>query len=53
MAVVWLGLRALTAKGLGSIPGRGNEIPQAMWCGQNKKISVRKFLHINNGNKQE
>ena len=27
----------LTAKGLGSIPGRGTKIPQAMWCSQKEK----------------
>ena len=29
LAVHWLGLRALTAKGPGSNPGQGTEIPQA------------------------
>ena len=29
-----LGLRAFAAEGLGSIPGRGTKIPQAMWRGQ-------------------
>ena len=28
--VQWLGLRASTAEGLGSIPGRGTKIPQAV-----------------------
>ena len=28
LAVQWLGLRALTAKGLGSIPGQETKIPQ-------------------------
>ena len=36
LAVQWLGLCALTAEGLGSIPGWGTKIPQAMWCGQKK-----------------
>ena len=36
LVVQWLGLRALTAKGLGSIPGRGTKIPKAEWCGQKK-----------------
>ena len=31
-----LGLCTLTAKGLGSIPGRGANIPQAVWHSQNK-----------------
>ena len=30
----WLGLVAFTAKGLGSIPGWGTKIPQAMQCSQ-------------------
>ena len=30
LAVQWLGLHAFTAEGLGSIPGRGTEIPQAV-----------------------
>ena len=29
LVVKWLGLCAFTAKGLGSIPGRGTKIPQA------------------------
>ena len=32
--VQWLGLCALTAEGLGSIPGRETKIPQAIQCGQ-------------------
>ena len=36
--VQWLGLRVLTAEGLGSIPGQGTKIPQAAQRGkkQNK-----------------
>ena len=34
LTVPWLGLRAFTAEGLGSIPGWGTEILQAMWRGQ-------------------
>ena len=37
LAVQWLGLRALTARGPGSIPGWGTTIPQATRCG--KKIN--------------
>ena len=33
-AVQWLGLRALTAKGPGSIPGQGTKIPQDVRHGQ-------------------
>ena len=36
LAVLWLGLLAFTAEGVGSIPGRGSEIPQAAWHGQKK-----------------
>ena len=36
LAVQWLGLGAFTARGPGSIPGRGTKILQAAWCGQNK-----------------
>ena len=28
---------AFTAEGLGSIPGRGTNIPQAAWCGKKKR----------------
>ena len=34
LAVQWLGLCPFTAKGAGSIPGRGTQIPQAKQCGQ-------------------
>ena len=33
----WLELRTLTTEGLGSIPGWGTKIPQAMWCSQKEK----------------
>ena len=33
--VYWLGHCAVTDEGSGSIPGRGNKIPQAVWHGQN------------------
>ena len=33
LAVQWLGIGALTAKGPGSVPGQGTKIPQATWCG--------------------
>ena len=36
LAIQWLRLRALTAENLGSIPGRGTKIPQAVWLGLNK-----------------
>ena len=37
LVVQWLGLRAVTAEGPGSIPGRGAKIPQAIWHGQKRK----------------
>ena len=37
LAVQWLGLHALNVEGLGSIPGQGTKIPQAVWHGQKKK----------------
>ena len=44
LAVQWLGLHALTAEGLGSIPGRGTKIPHAAQCGQ-KKIKIKIIFH--------
>ena len=42
LAVQCLGLSAFTAKGLGSVPCRGTEIPQeAAWHGQKKENSHR------------
>ena len=32
LAIQWLGLRAPTTEGLGSIPGQGTKIPQGMQC---------------------
>ena len=37
LVVQGLGPCGFTAEGLGSIPGRGAEILQAVWCGQKKK----------------
>ena len=42
LVVQWLGLRASTAKGPGSIPGWGTKILQAMWCSQKKKKKEKK-----------
>ena len=36
LAVQWLGPRAFTAEGLGSIPGQGTKIPQAVQHSKNK-----------------
>ena len=40
--VQWLRLRAFNARGMSLIPGRGNKIPQPMWCSQKKKKSLEK-----------
>ena len=32
LVVQWLGLHIFTASGLGSIPGQGTKIPQAISC---------------------
>ena len=40
MTVEWLGLNASTSEGLGSIPGWGTKIPQAVQCGQKIKKYV-------------
>ena len=37
LVVQWLGLCAFTAESLGSVPGWGTKIPQAVRCGQKKK----------------
>ena len=46
----WLGFWALTAKGMGSIPGQGTKIWEAAaWCGQKIKIckeSEKTFLQM-------
>ena len=42
----WLGLRALIAKGWGSIPGWGTKIPQRRWHGQKKKkVGLKSLSH--------
>ena len=37
LVVQWLGLCAFTAEGMGSIPGQGTKILQAVWCDQKEK----------------
>ena len=44
LAVQWLGLRAFTAEGTGSIPGQGTKIPQALRHGQNQKQTNKNRL---------
>ena len=36
LVVQWLELQTFTAEGVGSVPGWGPKIPQAMQCSQNK-----------------
>ena len=36
LVVQWLGLRALNAEGVGSVPGWGSKIPQTVQHGPNK-----------------
>ena len=45
LVVQWLGLCALTAEGLGSIPGRETKIPQAMRRGQ-KQNKTKQSAHL-------
>ena len=42
LAVQWLGLCTFTAEGLGSIPGQGTKILQAVQCGKKKKKKKQK-----------
>ena len=37
LVVQWLGLRAITAEGMCSIPSQGTTIPKAVYHGQNNK----------------
>ena len=50
--VQWLGLRAFTAEGPGSVPGQGTKIPQAARHGQKKlpaiAVSILKLLKLGN-----
>ena len=41
--IQWLGLGALTAVTLGSLPGQGTEIPQVVQCGQKEKEKKKIF----------
>ena len=41
LAVQWSGLCAFTAKGLGSILGRGTKIPEAACSGQKHKTNIK------------
>ena len=44
LAVQWLGLCALTAEGLGSIPGWGTKIPHAAQRDQKKRRKKKKTM---------
>ena len=46
LVVQWLGLHALTAEGLGSIPGQGTQIPQAARLSQRKRKRLTYLLTI-------
>ena len=45
LAVQWLGHRASTVGGTGSIPGQGTKILHAVQCGQNKTKHMHAHLH--------
>lgn len=45
LVVQWLRLYPSTA-GVSSVPGRGNKIPHAMWCGKKKKKSPSLVLTL-------
>ena len=44
--IQWLGFCALIAEDLGSVPGQGTKIPQAMWCGQKRKGKKKRHKRI-------
>ena len=44
LVVQWLGLRAFTAESLGSIPGWGTKIPQAVWHARIPQIIIVKSV---------
>ena len=46
LVVQWLGLRTLTAKDLGLIPGWGTKMPQAVWHGQKKYMCVCVYIYM-------
>ena len=48
LAVQRLGLHALTAEDLGSIPGQGTKIPQALWRGHKTKQNNNKKTKARN-----
>ena len=40
MAVQWWGLRALTAQGVGSVPGQGTKIPETAQHSKKQKTYI-------------
>ena len=46
LVVQWLGLRAFTAKGVGSVPGWEIKILQAMQYGQTEKKKIFSFCYL-------
>ena len=52
LVVQWLGFRAFTARGAGSIRGQGTKIPQAARRGQKvNKIKIKMTATIGRGKK--
>ena len=45
LAVEWLTHHTSIARGMGSSPGQGTKIPQAMWCGQKEKEKKERKKH--------
>ena len=45
--VQWVGFGAFIAKGLGSVPGQGTEIPQSTQLGQKKKKNSELISAVN------
>ena len=50
LAVPWLGLHTSTVAGMGSIPGQGTKIPQAVTCSH--KIDKSHTIHSSKKNKE-
>ena len=54
LAILWLRLHASNAGGMGSIPGRGNKIPQATQHGKKKRggkkrrCQMKEYMQLKN-----
>ena len=46
MEAPWLGSALFTAEGLGSIPGQGSKIPQAVRCGPSPPKEVVDYVNF-------